>query len=64
MDYILREIVKNSPDTHISELLQVADFMEALQQRLAEAEAENRRLKAAIKSCEFCKGTYVKEGGE
>lgn len=41
MDYILREIVKNSPDTHISdELLQVADYMEELQRRLADAEEE------------------------
>ncbi|MBK8974136.1 MAG: hypothetical protein IPM37_23255 [Hahellaceae bacterium] len=41
MDYILREIVKNSPDTHISdELLQVADYMEKLEQRLAYVEEE------------------------
>lgn len=45
MDYILREIVKNNPDTHISdELLQVADYMEELQRRLADAEERNTEL--------------------
>ena len=49
MDYILREIVKNSPDTHISdELLQVADYMEELQQRLAAAEAKNTELEKEL----------------
>lgn len=49
MDYILREIVKNTQDVGFNDdLLRAADYIVELEQRLAAAEAKNTELEKEL----------------